>query len=478
MQAGGCGASLFQTATVLNVALQSHGEEEAPAAPTNLALTATQGVLNILATWDAVAGATSYRLIWTKTDWDNYPLPNLAIVDGTSHTITVSEYGDWDVLVRGCNDAGCGLGTWLTVNVPPPADTALEFPQASYAFIMVEGNRAVGTVAATDLDGDAITNYVKRGDDGADFELVKDANEVKTGELVFNLAPSFEYPHDDNKDNVYEFTIRAVSGTGDRQRSTATVNVTVTVVDAPESLPLTITTVVDGLAIPWDLDWTHDGTMLFTERGEKISVLRPNGTQRKLTADLSDVSSSQEGGLMGLVVDSDFATNRRFYTCQSVTVTKDDGSKPRKIHVVAWTLDDDYTTATRAAPDPLIKGIPAGTANLHQGCRLRIGPSGYLWISTGDANQGSAPQNLDSPAGNILRVDRTTGAAAPGNHHGLVYSYGHRNPQGLAVRPVTMEMWAVEHGPSQDDEINLLVNGGNYGGIPTAQAVIMPNTPP
>ncbi len=99
---------------------------------------------------------------------------------------------------------------------------------------------------------------------------------------------------------------------------------------------------------------------------------------------------------------------------------------------------------------------------------MRFGPGGYLWIATGDASIGTAAQDLTSLAGKILRVDAVTGAAATTNPFApsLIYTYGHRNPQGLALHPGTGRMWSVEHGPYKDDEINLLSAGGNYGWDP------------
>ena len=136
------------------------------------------------------------------------------------------------------------------------------------------------------------------------------------------------------------------------------------------------------------------------------------------------------------------------------------------MQVIAWTIDAAYTSAARVA-DPLVAGLPTASGGRHGGCRLRFGPQGYLWISTGDGARGTTPQDLSSLGGKVLRVDASTGAAAPGNPFGTrIYTYGHRNVQGLALRPGTSQMWSVEHGPSRDDEINLLTSGGNYGWNP------------
>ena len=221
---------------------------------------------------------------------------------------------------------------------------------------------------------------------------------------------------------------------------------------------LSVEVFVSGLNIPWDIAFAPDGTMLFTQRGRVLSSRLADGTVQTVSADLGDLFARGETGLMAIVVDPGFASNRRFYTCQ--------GHTGPEVQVIAWTIDAAYTSATRVA-DPLVGGLPAASSGRHGGCRLRFGPQGYLWISTGDGARGTTPQDLSSLGGKVLRVDASTGAAAPGNPFGTrIYSYGHRNVQGLALRPGTSEMWSVEHGPSRDDEINLLTSGGNYGWNP------------
>ena len=222
---------------------------------------------------------------------------------------------------------------------------------------------------------------------------------------------------------------------------------------------LAVRTLVSGLDIPWDVAFAPDGTMLFTERGGVLSSRLTDGTVQTVTADLSDLFVLDTSGLMAITVDPNFAANRRFYTCLTHTGPE--------VQVIAWTIDDAYTRATRV-DDPLVGGIPASPdLGWNSGCRLRFGPDGYLWIATGDGHSGTVPQDVNSLGGKILRVSASTGAAAPGNPFGSrVYTYGHRNPQGLALRPGTSEMWTVEHGPDFDDEINVLTAGGNYGWDP------------
>jgi glucose/arabinose dehydrogenase len=214
---------------------------------------------------------------------------------------------------------------------------------------------------------------------------------------------------------------------------------------------LDVTVVVDGLDHVWDVAQAPDGTLLVDERSGGFTAVLPDGTVREVQADFDDLFARGETGLMGLVLDPGFATNRRLYSCQGVQ----DGS----IAVIAWTIAADWSAATRAA-DPVVPGIPLNErTGRHGGCRLRFAPDGALLVGTGDNAVGSNPQDRSSFAGKVLRVDPATGEAA-------VWTLGHRNVQGLAVRPGTEQVFAVEHGPDRDDEVNLLRPGGNYGWDP------------
>ena len=220
----------------------------------------------------------------------------------------------------------------------------------------------------------------------------------------------------------------------------------------PSGAPrLQVSVVADGLDHPWDVAQAPDGTLLFDERGGGLTAVRPDGTVQDVRADLDDLFARGETGLMGLVLDPGFDGNRRFYSCQGVT----DGAAP-SIAVIAWTVSADWGSATRVA-DPLIGDIPVNaTTGRHGGCRLRFTPDGALLIGTGDNAVGKNPQDRSSLAGKVLLADPATGEVR-------VWNYGHRNVQGLAVRPGTNQIFAVEQGTYRDDEVNLLRAGGNYG---------------
>lgn len=215
-----------------------------------------------------------------------------------------------------------------------------------------------------------------------------------------------------------------------------------------------VTTVVSGLTIPWDVRFLPRGTMLFTERPGRLNAF-VKGQVRVLAAP-ADVRAVGEGGMTGLAIDPNFRNNRHVYTCMNTTAGD--------IKVVKWRINRSRTHASRVGT--LVAGIPQFVTGRHSGCRLRVGPDRRLWITTGDAATGTNPQNLASLGGKVLRVNRVTGAGVAGNIAGRVYTYGHRNVQGLTFRPGNRHPFTAEHGPNRDDEVNVLVAGGNYGWNP------------
>ena len=244
---------------------------------------------------------------------------------------------------------------------------------------------------------------------------------------------------------------------------------------APGAPALQVEVLADGLDHPWDVARAPDGTLLLDERGGGLTAVLPDGTVRALEADFGELFAYGETGLMGLVLDPDFAETRRFHTCQGVADGGSDGGPA--IEVVSWTVDQQWTTATRVA-DPLLGEIPVNeSSGRHGGCRLRFDPTGALLVGTGDNAVGSNPQDLGTLAGKVLRIDAATGGPAAGNPFldaddpltRLVLSYGHRNVQGVAVQPGTGAVYTAEQGTRRDDEVNVSVAGGNYGYDPDGE---------
>jgi glucose/arabinose dehydrogenase len=234
---------------------------------------------------------------------------------------------------------------------------------------------------------------------------------------------------------------------------------------------LQVTTHLSGLRVPWGLAFGPDGTLVVAQRPGVLTVRLADGTVRDLQADLGDVYAQSEGGLLDVALDPGFAQNRRFYTCQA---RRGPGGGPLDVAVVAWTVDASWTAATRVA-DPLLGGLPI-TSGRHSGCRILADPGTppTLLVATGDAAIGTAPQDLGSLGGKLLRIDATTGqgvagnpfASSPNANTRRIVEWGHRNLQGLARHPRTGALVTVEHGPDRDDEINRVAFGRNFGWNP------------
>lgn len=238
-----------------------------------------------------------------------------------------------------------------------------------------------------------------------------------------------------------------------------------------ETPQLRVDQVAGGLEHGWDIGFLPDGQVLVTQRPARIALLSgatPGATVTQVKADLSDVYVSGEGGLMGMVVHPDFDQTRRFTTCQTHT----ENGEPSDIRLVTWRLAEDGRVATRERE--LLTGLPLSTGR-HSGCRPTMGPDGMLLVGTGDTAQGSIPQDRTNLGGKVLRLDLDTGEPAPDNpfidsanrNERYVYTYGHRNIQGVAVRPDSDQVFTAEHGPDRNDEVNLIEAGRNYGWDPS-----------
>lgn len=214
--------------------------------------------------------------------------------------------------------------------------------------------------------------------------------------------------------------------------------------------PQVVATVASGLSTPWGLAFLPDGSTLVSERDTGNIVRIPRGGGQSTTlGTVPGVRHGGEGGLLGIAVAPTFAQDRWLYAY----FTADDGNRVVRIKV--------STDFTLGAPQPLLTGIPAGP--IHNGGRLAFGPDGMLYVSTGDASTRSHSQDRNSLGGKILRIT-PDGKPAPGNPFpgSPVWSYGHRNVQGMAWDS-RGRMWASEFGQNTWDELNLIKPGANYG---------------
>jgi len=211
-----------------------------------------------------------------------------------------------------------------------------------------------------------------------------------------------------------------------------------------------VTTVANNLEIPWDIAFLPDGSILATQRpGSLIHV------EQDRVIPVEGVVHQGEGGLLGIALHPNFSQNRYVYLYQ--TTRANDRLENR---VVRYTYEDDELTRDRV----IIDGI-AG-APYHDGGRIEFGPDGYLWVTAGDATETANAQRPQTLAGSIMRINPDGSIPDANPFDNAVYSYGHRNPQGLAWDD-DAHLWSTEHGRSGAltgmDEVNLIEGGNNYG---------------
>ena len=237
--------------------------------------------------------------------------------------------------------------------------------------------------------------------------------------------------------------------------------------EAQEEIPQ-LTVIADGLEVPWDLTFLPDGNLLVTERPGRVQYVDVKTGSKKLLLTLPDVLQNNESGLHGITIHPNFSSNHYVY----LYYTYDTNGSDILNKVVRYT----YTGESLDNPTPILEKIPG--AGTHDGGRIRFGPDNFLYVATGDAANPSQAQDINSLAGKILRVT-DTGDKAPNNpFDNKVYSFGHRNPQGLTWDQ-NGNLWAPEHGPQARDELNLIKPGQNYGwpqitGDATKEGMITP----
>ena len=220
--------------------------------------------------------------------------------------------------------------------------------------------------------------------------------------------------------------------------------------------------VTDGLASPWGMAFLPNGDMLVTERPGALRLVTADGTlSPEPIGGTPKVFARGQGGLLDVVIDPAFAENDLIYLSYAG-------------------VDEDGRSSTRVARGRLLDGElqdfevifrsnSASSGGVHWGSRIGFDPDGYLYVTSGDRGNKDQAQSLSRHAGSVIRIN-TDGSVPEDNpfvgQSGVrpeIYSYGHRNPQGLAVHPETGRVWTQEHGPQGGDEVNLIQAGVNYG---------------
>jgi len=230
----------------------------------------------------------------------------------------------------------------------------------------------------------------------------------------------------------------------------------------PASVPARVTAVVGGLNHPWAMAFLPEGGVLITERPGSLRLLRIPGGLSKPLAGVPKVAAQGQGGLLDVALSPDFARDRYVY----LSYAEADGSKSGTA-VGRGRLSADGTALEDFRL--LFRQQPKLSSGLHYGSRLVFDGKGYLYISLGENNQRPTAQDLDKLQGKVVRL-KADGSVPPDNPfvgqagaRPEIWSYGHRNPQGMALNPWTGQLWENEHGPRGGDEINLVQRGKNYG---------------
>lgn len=214
-----------------------------------------------------------------------------------------------------------------------------------------------------------------------------------------------------------------------------------------------IKTILSGLNYPWEILWGKDNHIWMTERGGKISKIDPATGAIVFSATIPEVVSNNEGGMLGMVQHPDFLNNGLFYVAYNYN---SGGNYLEKLVQMKFENGGLQTVST------LIQNIPA--SSIHNGSRLWISNDAtpFIFMTTGDAANQPNAQNISSVSGKVLRFNLNGTIPADNPYAGSpVWSFGHRNQQGLVV--ANGKMYASEHGPNIEDEVNIIEKNRNYG---------------
>ena len=223
---------------------------------------------------------------------------------------------------------------------------------------------------------------------------------------------------------------------------------------APPSSPAGLTTrdVATGLDTPWEILWGPDNRLWVTERDGRVSTIDPASGEKKLLLTIGEVAQEGESGLMGMALDPDFDDNPFVYLAYTY---RSGGGLMVKI------VRYRYTGQTLSEPRTIRDGIQGNV--IHDGCRLAFASDKTLFITTGDAASASLAQQSESLNGKILRINSDGSIPSDNPRSGSpVWALGIRNAQGLVFAP-DGALYISDHGPSNDDEINVIRKGANYG---------------
>ncbi|HYN92522.1 MAG TPA: PQQ-dependent sugar dehydrogenase [Pilimelia sp.] len=355
----------------------------------------------------------------------------------TTATLTVVPGAPWGWYVNARDAAGNVSQASDTVTVTPPqCQVDSEAPTAPGNLRATVAGTTVTLTWSPSTDNEAVTGYIVfRG--GVQVGVV-------AGGLVSFIDSGLA------AGTTYSYRVTARDAQGNTSPPSATVSASTG--QACANPVCAVTQLATDTDIPWGLVTLPDGSILYARRDARDLVrLNPTTRVKTTVGVVPDVAGTDgEGGLMGLAVSPSFATDRWLYIMHTTTTDN-------RVVRIRLTAGNVLETESRQV---LVSNIPRN--KFHNGGRLRWGPDGKLYVATGDGQSTSLPQNLNSLAGKILRVNPDGTVPADNPFGNYVWSYGHRNPQGIAFDSQG-RLWEQEFGNSVMDETNLITRGGNYG---------------
>jgi glucose/arabinose dehydrogenase len=227
-----------------------------------------------------------------------------------------------------------------------------------------------------------------------------------------------------------------------------------------EQATFEVVTVAAGLEHPWGMAFLPNGDVLITERPGRLRLLREGALDPTPIAGVPAVHASGQGGLLDVALDPDFAANGLIYLSYAAAGDGGNGTRVLRARLGEGRLED---------PEVIFTALPLVNSSKHFGSRLVFDRQGHLFITVGERGQDERAQDLADLNGAVIRlhpdgsVPQDNPFAGRADARPEIFSYGHRNPQGMAVHPETGAVWTHEHGPRGGDEVNVIQPGVNYG---------------
>jgi len=284
-------------------------------------------------------------------------------------------------------------------------------------------------------------------------------NSIKHGRVSFGMPSFKDGLSDDQIETLTDYIILLSSQSADDDQSEVSVDAIV----HSEVQSYKIETVVNDLDIPWGLEFLPDGQLLISERNGDLLVCMPGSKPQKV-GNVPKVLAKGQGGLLDLELHPDYSQNGWIYLAYSCPDEHD--------NTIANTAIMRARLKNNALFDNelIYTATPKTNKRHHYGCKLEFDREGYLYFSVGDrGNRDRNPQALDNDCGKIHRIyddgriPEDNPFVGDDKARPSIYSYGHRNPQGVCMHPETGRIWTDEHGPKGGDEINIIEAGKNYG---------------